>query len=74
MSVSGIEVTSDFLALGSVLFARKYCDGRELTYPSWSAITVYILLESHDAFVEVVIVVGAYVDENTVAQDFAEVL
>lgn len=42
-----------------------------ITYPSWTAVAVHVLFEALDAFVEVVVVVGADVDEDTVAEDLA---
>jgi hypothetical protein len=42
------------------------------TYPSGSAVAVYILLELLDAFVEVVVVVRADVDENAAAEHFTQ--
>ena len=41
------------------------------TYPSGAAKAVYILLEALDAFVEVVVIVRADVDENAAAEDLA---
>ena len=41
------------------------------TYPTRTAAAVHVLLELLDAFVEVVVVVRADVDENAAAEDFA---
>jgi hypothetical protein len=47
---------------------------RSCTYPTWSTAAVHVLLESLDAFVEVVVVVRAYVDEYAMAENFTQVL
>lgn len=44
---------------------------RERAYPTSTTIAVHILLEALDAFVEVVVVVGADVDEDAAAEYFA---
>ena len=58
----------------AVLLERSVSDERERSYPSRSTVAVYVLLESHDAFVEVVVVVCAHIDKDTVTQDLAKVL
>ena len=44
------------------------------TYPTRTTAAVHILLESLDAFVEVVVVVRAHVDEDAMAENFTQVL
>lgn len=48
--------------------------GKESTYPARTAVAVHILLEPLNAFVEVVVVVRAYIDEDAVAENVAQVL
>jgi hypothetical protein len=43
------------------------------TYPSSTTVAVDVLLEALDAFVQVVVVVRADVDENAAAEDFSQV-
>jgi len=45
----------------------------QCTYPSIAAVAVYILLEALDAFVQVVVVVRADVDEDAAAEHLAQV-
>ena len=45
-----------------------------VTYPTGTAVAVHVLFEALDAFVEVVVVVGADVDEDTMTEDLTQVL
>lgn len=49
--------------------AERFC-----TYPTRATVAVHVLLEFLHAFVEIVIVVRAYVDKNAMAENFAQVL
>lgn len=44
------------------------------TYPSWTTFAVHVLFEFHHAFVEVVVVVRAHVDKDTMTENVAQVL
>ena len=48
-----------------------YVAQRSYTYPTRTAAAVHVLLKSLDAFVKVVVVVRANVDENAAAEDLA---
>jgi hypothetical protein len=43
------------------------------TYPSGTAVAVNVLLEALDAFVQVVVVVGPDINENSAAEDLSQV-
>lgn len=51
-----------------------YVAQRSYTYPTRTAAAVHVLLKSLDAFVKVVVVVRAHINENAMTEDFTQIL